>query len=121
MGSIKVTSKRRGRSATGKDRLAGTRMLPSLIGMIDRWAKRNDATRSEAIRRLIEIGLASTKPQKQTSKKSAARASSMAARQIEGLEDQSATDEVRARRKRRLLKGPSEFRDMRKDHPSSKA
>ena len=113
--SRKLESKAARRLAAGKDPLVGTRMAPSLIGKIDRWAERNDTSRSEAIRRLVEAALASSQPQKQTSKKSAARASSMAAREIEGVEDQSTTYEVRARRKRRLLKGPSEFRDMRKD------
>ena len=43
----------------------------------------------------------------------AARASDMAARQIDKLADASATNEERERRKRRLLKGPKEFRDSR--------
>jgi len=119
--SAKAKSKKPRRPTTEKDPLIGTRMSASLIGMIDGWAERNEASRSEAIRRLVEFGLASTQPQKQTSKKSAASASSMAARQIDELQDQSATDEVRARRKRRLLSGPSEFRGMRKDPPRSKA
>jgi hypothetical protein len=41
----------------------------------------------------------------------AAKASEMAARQIDKLADASATNEERQQRKRRLLKGPREFRD----------
>jgi hypothetical protein len=44
----------------------------------------------------------------------------MAARQIDQLSDRAATDEERAQRKRRLIKGPKEFRDMRGDLPKTK-
>jgi hypothetical protein len=37
----------------------------------------------------------------------------MAEREIEGLGDQAASNEERARRKRRLIQGPREFRDIR--------
>ena len=45
--------------------------------------------------------------------KKAAKASEMAAEEIDRLIDPSAPDEERQRRKRRLLKGPKEFRDVR--------
>jgi len=45
--------------------------------------------------------------------KRAAKAADMAGRKIDQLDDKSAPDEVRAQRKRRLIKGPSEFREMR--------
>src|SRR5262249_32138659 len=45
--------------------------------------------------------------------KKAARAQEMAGKEIDRLIDPSATDEERQRRKRRLLKGPKEFRDIR--------
>jgi ribosomal protein S27E len=45
--------------------------------------------------------------------KRAAKAREMASQEIERLSDTSATDEERQRRKRRLLKGPKEFRDIR--------
>ena len=43
----------------------------------------------------------------------AAKASEMAAQEIERLIDPTAPDEERQRRKRRLVKGPKEFRDIR--------
>jgi hypothetical protein len=49
-----------------------------------------------------------------------AKAAEMAGAQIDQLTDRSATDEQRASRKRRLLKGPKEFRDMRIDQSKSK-
>ncbi len=44
----------------------------------------------------------------------------MAAQQIDKLVDPSATTEERHARKRRLLKGPKEFRDIRGDLPKPK-
>jgi hypothetical protein len=49
--------------------------------------------------------------------KRAAKAREMASQEIDRLSDPSATDEERQRRKRRLLKGPKEFRDVRGDSP----
>jgi hypothetical protein len=43
----------------------------------------------------------------------------MAGQAIDKVSDESATDDERASRKRRLLKGPKEFRDMRGDLPKA--
>jgi hypothetical protein len=43
----------------------------------------------------------------------------MAGHQLDKLGDASATAEERKTRKQRLLKGPSEFRDIRIDHPAA--
>jgi hypothetical protein len=82
---------------------------------VDAWAaKQSDRpARSEAMLRLLELGL-------QTSGSLAYRAekaSEMAAREIDRLIDPSATDEERQVRKRRLIKGPKEFRNIRKRSP----
>lgn len=55
--SIQVQPKKRGRPATGKDPLVGARFPQELIDAIDGWAAKNDASRSEAIRWLVEMGL----------------------------------------------------------------
>jgi Arc/MetJ-type ribon-helix-helix transcriptional regulator len=60
--SITVQPKKRGRPATGKDPLVGARFPQDLIDAIDAWAAKNDASRSEAIRRLVELGLGKRKP-----------------------------------------------------------
>jgi hypothetical protein len=52
--------------------------------------------------------------------KAAAKAAEMAAREIDRLADSSATNDERQQRKRRLLKGPREFRDIRGNRPRSK-
>ena len=45
------------------------------------------------------------------------KAAEMAGDAIDRQADQSATEEERESRKRRLLKGPAEFRELRRDHP----
>ena len=53
----KVRPKKRGRPATGKDPSVTGRMPASLIGEIEAWADAHDTTRSDALRRLVELGL----------------------------------------------------------------
>ena len=90
---------------------------------VEAWAtkQRDASSRSEAIRRLVEMGLASAGAAKPSNKKSAAKAAGMAGAMVDYLGDQSAPADVREKRKRRLLKGPSEFREMRADLPKAKA
>lgn len=94
---------------------------------IEDWRARQkpvpDAT--EAIHRLIEMGLASAPPaarrgKKTAGSKTAVKASELAGEMIDWLSDSSAPAEERAKRKRRLIKGPSEFREMRSDHKKPK-
>jgi hypothetical protein len=60
--SIKVTpKKKRGRPATGRDPHVTSRMPPELIAEVEAWSTANDTTRSEAIRRLVELGLKAKK------------------------------------------------------------
>jgi len=44
----------------------------------------------------------------------------MAGQEIDRLGDQATTNKERARRKRRLIKGPREFREMRADRRKNK-
>jgi Arc/MetJ-type ribon-helix-helix transcriptional regulator len=118
---IPVKRKKRGRPATGQDPVSAIRLSPRLTASIDKWAASNGAvSRSEAIRRLVELGLAESTPTKQTSRKAAAKASDMAAHQIDKLANPAMPEEERRARKRRLIKGPSEFREMRGDQPKPK-
>jgi phage terminase large subunit GpA-like protein len=52
--------------------------------------------------------------------KKAAKAREMAGQEIDRLSDPSATEDERQRRKRRLVKGPKEFRDIRGNRPKLK-
>jgi hypothetical protein len=56
--SIKVNQKKgRGRPATGRDPVSAVRLPVELTAAVDKWAEDNEANRSEAIRRLVELGL----------------------------------------------------------------
>lgn len=56
--SIEVIPKKRGRPATGKDPLLTIRAPAELIASIEAWAEREGLSRSDAVRQLIEAGLA---------------------------------------------------------------
>jgi Arc/MetJ-type ribon-helix-helix transcriptional regulator len=94
------------------------RLSRGLLKRIDRWIASQDGpvSRSEAIRRLAEFGLdrAGTSSKAGGSNLGAEQAAGMASDMIDSLGDRSATHDDREQRKRRLLKGPSEFREMRK-------
>jgi hypothetical protein len=67
------------------------------------------------IRRLVELGLARSKSAGPPSARTAERAKQLAAKTIDHLLDSDAPTEEVANRKRRLLKGPEEFREVRVD------
>jgi hypothetical protein len=99
------------------------RLDASFLKTVDNWRRnqRDLPSRAEAIRRLAERGLASsTASPPQLRKGSRRKAAEMADREIDPLGDQAVTNEERARRKRRLIKGPREFRDIRADLPKNK-
>ena len=114
--------KKRGRPATGTAPLVGVRMTLDFQKTIKAWAKKqvDDPNLAEAIRRLVEIALTSSRARRPASPQRGSAAKDMAGKQIDALADPAASDDERAIRKRRLLKGPSEFRDMRNDHPKWK-
>jgi hypothetical protein len=120
--SIKVApKKRRGRPATGKDPHIAARMPPRLIAEVEAWASSNSTTRSDAFRRLVEIGLTVKTKSKQPSAALADRAKELATKAVEKMIDPSVPPEERAQRRRRLTKGPPEFRGNRRDQPKGKA
>ena len=98
------------------------RLSKEKVGEVDAWAARqpDKPGRSEAIRRLVEMALAGSQPIKPRSPQAASQATELAAQQIDKLADPSATAEERHQRKRRLLKGPGEFRELRADLPKKK-
>jgi len=106
--------KKRGPPATGKGEPILVRLQPAQLAALDAWIARQDAqlSRPEAIRRLLEQ-LAVSQPIKSRTQKARSTAFDLASTQLDSLLDRSAPDEERQRRKRRLLKGPKEFRDMR--------
>ena len=100
----------------------GFRADPVIRAEIVRWAEKQPdmPSLSEAIRRLVELGLTvKTKPQ-QASAARAARAKELAGQAIDKIADPAAHPEEHAQRRRRLTKGPEEFREVRVDRPKAK-
>jgi hypothetical protein len=98
------------------------RLPGELRARVDAWAAQQQGApgRSEAIRRLVETALAAAGPVKKLPKKIAAKARRLAGNTIDRLIDKSAPPAEQAKRKRRLLKGPPEFRRIRADLPKAK-
>jgi hypothetical protein len=94
---------------------------------IDAWRRKLEdlPSRAEAIRRLVDIGLSSNQTRRSSARQLSTgakrKAAELASREIDQLGNQAATDEERAQRKRRLIKGPREFRDVRGDQPKRKS
>jgi hypothetical protein len=145
-----VKQKVMGRPRTGITPLMGFRADPATRASIVRWAETQPdmPSLSEAIRRLVELGLTVKTKARPTGRLSVAlvsdlaaeaidslgptakaparpvgkpgrrlRAQELAAKTIEKIIDPAAPPEERAQRKRRLTKGPAEFRDARVDLP----
>ena len=52
-----VVQKKRGRPATGSDPIVQIRMPEGLIEQVEAWARHQKTSRSDAVRRLVELGL----------------------------------------------------------------
>jgi hypothetical protein len=86
----KVTPKKRGRPATGKDPARTFRLSDEFIATVDAWAaaQEDDPGRSEAIRRLVELGLTVKTPATTTSKPGRrSRARELSAEAIDKMAD----------------------------------
>jgi hypothetical protein len=119
-----ITKKRRGRPiTTGKGTLIGVRLLDTPLATLDHWIAKQrepELTRPEAIRRLVELGLTLKTKGRQSSEGQRLRAREIAGKAIDKMTDATATPDDQATRKKRLLKGPEEFRAVRVDRPAKK-
>jgi hypothetical protein len=117
-----LAKKKRGPAPTGIGVQVVVRMQPNPLSALDRWAaKQSDQpTRAEAIRRLVELGLTVKAKPKQLAAARAEQAKELAAQVIDKMSDDLASAVDQARRKRRLLKGPPEFREDRVDLPKAR-
>jgi hypothetical protein len=121
--AISAKQKSAGRPATGVTPMMGFRADPVIRAAIVRWAEKQPdmPSLSEAIRRLVELGLKATKPVKaRRSMPNKLRAAELAAKAIDGIVSPLARPEERAQRRQRLTKGPPEFREDRIDLPKAK-
>jgi hypothetical protein len=114
--------KKRGPPATGHGTPVMVRLHGDLLKPLDQWIKDQPApkpSRPDAVRRALHdwltgLGLVSDdKPR--SNQRGRNKSADMAGQAIDAITDQSAPAEARASRKRRLLKGPKEFRAMRDD------
>jgi hypothetical protein len=114
--------KKRGRPATGRDPMMGFRAAPVLRASIVKWAENQPdiPTLSEATRRLVELGLTVKSKGRRSNEAQRRRAREMADSAIDAMTDATAHAEEQASRKRRLLKGPEEFRNARVDRSKGK-
>jgi hypothetical protein len=118
-----ILKKKAGRPATGNDPVRAIRLSDEFLAKIDNWAaqQHDEPGRSAAIRRLVELGLKVKTPARPVSKPGRRlRAQELATKAIEKMIDPSAPPEERAQRRRRLTKGPTEFREDRVDLPKAK-
>ena len=94
-------------------------MPGELINQVEAWATSRGLGRSEAIRRLVELGL-TVKTKSAPSERQRAALADLASKAIDSLTVGTAESDVKASRKLRLLKGPEEFRDVRVDRSTAK-
>ena len=103
--------------------VSGVRLPPDLTANIDAWARAHAVHRSEAIRLLIERGLAleaageAAGNDVPTSRSDAIAVEEQAASLISQFIDPETPSEERERRIHRLTEGPPEFVDVRIDLP----
>ena len=123
--SISVNKKSVGRPKKkgGVHPVTAVRLAPEISTRVDAWAAKqvDRLSRSDAIRRLVELGLTVRTAARPVGKPGRRlRAQELAAKAIEKIIDPSAPPEERAERRRRLTKGPPEFREDRVDLPKVK-
>jgi len=102
----------------GRDAVSSVKLSQELTAEIDAWAEAHQTTRSEAIRLLVEFGLAAAPRAHRTAGDRDPRAiEALAVSQIVALLDPQLPADERERRIRRLVEGPPEFSAERIDLP----
>jgi hypothetical protein len=98
------------------------RMAVAVLKKIDHWRRRQEDLpgRPEAIRRLVEQALERTPRTRATPPAKARKAMEIASQVIDKVADKSLPPEEQQRRKRALIRGPKEFRELRANQPTKK-
>jgi metal-responsive CopG/Arc/MetJ family transcriptional regulator len=116
----KVISIKRGRGRA-PIQISAVRLTGELAVAIDRWAEKEKVrSRSEAIRHLVELALASARPAGRRDPQSVSKASDMATEQVKKMINPLLSEEEKRTRRRTLIRGPREFREMRGDQTKPK-
>jgi hypothetical protein len=111
------------RRRTGLDPISAVKMPERLTTAVDSWAEAHHLTRSDAICRLVELGLKIATPALESEHaiaSDATRIEEIAVHEIEGLLDPALPADERERRIRRLTEGPPEFSHERIDLPKQR-
>jgi hypothetical protein len=114
-----LESKKTDQNAAAGYPVSAVRLPAVLTGHIDAWARAQEINRSEAIQRLIELGLKSEAAAdvKPVSCHDAAALEELAASQLDQFIDPDTPQDERQRRIHRLTEGPPEFVNLRIDLP----
>lgn len=111
------------RRRTGLDAVSAVRMSEDLTAAVDAFAEAQGMARSDAIRRLVELGLraapkpAVAAPPRHTIADDSELIEEFAVKLIDQLLDPALSGDERERRIRRLTEGPPEFSAERIDLP----
>ena len=107
------------RRRTGLDPISAVKMPERLTEAVDAWAETHQLSRSDAICKLVELGLntAPAAPSAHTVASEATRIEDIAVHEIDSLLDPALPPDERERRIRRLTEGPPEFSHERVDLP----
>ncbi len=108
---------------TGPGTSVNVRCHEQFLKQVDTWrATEPDLpTRPQAIIRLAELGLSHSPKRGRLSHASRAHASALAAEVVDKLTDGTVHPEEQQKRKRKLIHGPREFRDVRQDQHKAEA
>ena len=120
-GSTSVPGESGNHSRAGREAISAVKLSQRLTAKVDAWAEAHDTVRSDAIRRLLELGLVASSARPPHEGRSVrdheVEIEERATAQIEMLLDPSLSPDERERRKRRLIEGPPEFSGERIDLP----
>lgn len=108
------------RRRTGRDPISAVKMPERLTEAVDAWAEARQLSRSDALCKLIELGLKIAPPAHTSAHviaSDATKIEELAVHELEALLDPALPMDERERRIRRLTEGPPEFSHERVDLP----
>ncbi len=112
------------RRRTRLDPVSAVKMPEGLTAAVDTWAEAHRLSRSDAICKLVELGLRIAPPaltSAQPTVSDASRIEELAVHEIKELLDPALPADERERRIRRLTEGPPEFSHERIDLPKHRS
>jgi hypothetical protein len=100
------------------------RLDPEVVAAVERWAAAKNVSRSQAVRHLVELGLTAKtegSPKSEAARQGTKqRARELAGTAIDKMTDTAASVNDQSNRRCRLIGGPEEFQNVRRDRPKRK-